>query len=221
MDKVAVYYTCLTHDPDIELACRKQLLKCNIPIVSVSRGQPIDFGDVRVVIEGEYGTITMFRQILAGCWQAKADFIFLCENDLLYHQSHFNFSPVRNDMFYYNTHVWKARYPDGHAVWTDDLQQMSGICASRDLLLEHFNQKIIDIQTKGFDRHYEPNPRENWQSEFANLDIRHSKNFTRSKWSPGEFRNQKYTKGWKELNREDNIMGWGTLSNIMDLISGE
>jgi hypothetical protein len=213
MDKVAVYYTCLTHDPVIELACRKQLLKCNIPIVSVSRGKKIDFGDVRVVVEGEYGTITMFRQILAGCWQAKADFIFLCENDVLYHHSHFDFSPVRNDMFYYNTHVWKVRYPDGHAVWTDDLQQMSGICVYRKLALDYFTERVEQVERGEFNGHYEPSPRENWQSVVANLDIRHSKNLTRSKWSPEDFRNQKYAKGWRE---SDIIPGWGKFTEVIN-----
>lgn len=212
MDKVTVYYTCNTHDLIIELACRKQLLKSGLPIVSVSLGKPIDFGDIRVVFDGKYGIITMFRQILLGCYNAKADFIFLCENDVLYHPSHFDFSPERKDMFYYNTNVWKCRYPDGHAVWTDDLQQMSGICASRDLLLDFFNDRIVEIQANGFDRHFEPNPRENWQSEVCNVDIRHGKNLTKSKWKIEDFRNPRYAKGWKE---SDIVPGWGKPMEVL------
>jgi len=212
MNKVAVYYTCNTHDPVIELLCRKQLLKCNIPIVSVSRGKEIDFGDVRVVFDGKYGTITMFRQILLGCYNAKADFIFLCEADVLYHPSHFDFSPERKDMFYYNTNVWKVRYPDGHAVWTDDLQQISGICVYRKLALDYFTERVEQVERGEFNGHYEPSPRENWQSVVCNIDIRHNKTLTKSKWSPSEFRNQKYAKGWKE---SDTVPGWGLFKDVI------
>lgn len=206
MIKELLYYTCNTHKEDIELACRKQLLKANLPIISVSREKEIDFGDTRIILQGEPSILMMHKQVLAGLESSKADIIFMCENDVLYHPSHFDFTPEKKDVFYYNTNVWRVRYPEGHAVWTDDLQQVSGICAYRELLLNYYSNKVKEIESGNFDRHYEPNPRENWMSEFPNLDIRHDKNLTKSKWSPDEFRNKKYAKGWKESN---NIPGWG------------
>jgi len=104
-------------------------------------------------------------------------------------------------LFYYNTNVWRARYPDGHAVWTDDLQQVSGCCAMRDVLLDFYRQRVTVIERDGFDRHYEPGPKtgdwqaENWQSAVCNVDIRHRGTLTRSKWSPDEFRNKRYARG--------------------------
>lgn len=215
MLKELLYYTCNNHDLSIEIPCRKQLLKANLPIISVSRGQDIDFGNVRIVIYGEKGVRMMHRQIVVGLEAATADFIFMCENDVLYHPSHFKFVPPTNNFFYYNTNVWKVRWSDGHAVWTDDLQQISGICASRQLLLNYFSKKLKEVESGNFDRHFEPSPRKNWQSEICNIDIRHDKNVTKSKWLPVDFRNPKYAKGWKET---DEIPGWGKFSEVINRV---
>lgn len=218
ISKGILYYTCNTHDPKIETMCRDQLQKSKsgyeIGCVSL---KPTEFGDWYMHMNLERGPLTMHKQIVAGLKEMKKDVIFLCESDVLYHPSHFKFIPEKKDVVYYNTNVWKVRYPDGHAVWTDDLQQISGICAYRDLLLEFFENRIVQIEQEGFNGHYEPNERygiktENWQSEFPNLDIRHNRTITKSKWSPDEFRNQKYAKGWKET---DIVDGWGRVSEIL------
>jgi len=227
LTKEILYYTCNTHDEKIELACRKQLLKSNLPIISVSLNKEIDFGDTRIVMEGTRSPEMMHKQILEGLKNSKADIIFLCESDVLYHPSHFNFIPKRDDVFYYNTNVWKVRYPDGHAVWTDDLQQISGLCAYRELLIDYYTKKTDQINKKGFDRHYEPGTKnqtiyphirggkygsENHLSEFPNLCIRHDKTLTKSKWSPNEFRDPKYAKGWKET---DEVPGWQRFDEVL------
>jgi hypothetical protein len=206
--KQLLYYTCNNHDPQIELLCRKQLLKADLPIISVSLNQEIDFGDIRLVEHGEKGPKMMFQQIVTGLKVATADYIYMCENDVLYHPSHFRFCPTDDKFFFYNTNVWKVRWTDGHAVWTDNLQQISGIVASRQLLLDYFSKKLEN----DFDRHFEPNPRINWQSEYPNLDIRHDKTLTKSKWKPSDFRNQKYAQGWKET---DEIPEWGKFNSVI------
>jgi hypothetical protein len=209
--KQICYYTCNSHDLQIELLCRKQLLKADLPIISVSLNQEIDFGDVRLVEHGEKGPKMMFRQIVTGLQAATADYVYMCENDVLYHPSHFYFVPnfiKHPGYFYYNTNVWKVRWLDGHAVWTDNLQQISGIIASRQLLLDYFSKKLVD----DFDRHYEPDPRINWQSEVCNIDIRHDKTLTKSKWKPSDFRNPRYAQGWKET---DEIPGWGKFNSVI------
>jgi hypothetical protein len=114
-----------------------------------------------------------------------------------------------------------VRYSDGHAVWTDGLQQTSGLCADRALLLDHYRRRCAEIERDGFNRHYEPGPKTsrflalNYQAEYPNLDIRHDRNLTRSKWSPDEFRNQRYAAGWMEA---DEVNGWGVTGPIMDAI---
>ena len=72
-----------------------------------------------------------------------------------------------------------------------------------------------------WDRHYEPGPKtseyqaHNWQSEQPNLDIRHDRNMTRSKWDPSEFRNPRYAQGWRET---DDLPGWGPGRDLMDRV---
>ena len=219
-----LYYTCNVHDEAIEQACRSQLSRArpsDMPMVSISR-EPIRFGDWNYVVEGERGPLTMHKQILAGLKRISSGYLFLCESDVMYHPSHFAFSPTDLDTVYYNTNVWKVRWPNGHAMWTDDLQQVSGCCASGSLLRYFYTRRVDEIERKGFDRHYEAGPKtghalvENWQSEFANLDIRHDKTLTKSKWSPAEFRNQRYAQGWAET---DIVAGWGqTKGRLAELL---
>ena len=51
----------------------------------------------------------MFKQILAGLEALDTDIVFFCEHDVLYYPSHFDFRPLKKDVIYYNTNVWKVR----------------------------------------------------------------------------------------------------------------
>jgi hypothetical protein len=209
MSKCIVYYTCNTHPLDIEEKCRAQLLKSGLPIISVSLSRRIDFGNVRLWVTGKPSIEMMHKQLVYGLNMRIADHVFLCENDVLYHPSHFDFTPPCDDTFYFNTNVYK-KWPDGLIVWTDDLQQNSGLCGSRELLLDFFSKRLEQIQREGNNRHYEPGPRygcktENWQSLFPNVDIRHEKTLTRSHRSADEFRNPKFAKGFKTVSY---VPGW-------------
>lgn len=216
-----IYYTDCQLDPDIFCLCRDQLLLAagGMDIQAISLGGAAGFG-AQTIMYGERSIVQMHRQILMGLERSKADYVFLCEHDVLYHPSHFEIVPPRSDTFYYNVNVWKVRWPDGHAVWTDDCQQVSGVCASRALLVSFYQQRIAQIASAGFNRHYEPGLKqtvggskvENWQSTYANLDIRHGGNLTRTKWAPGEFRNARYARGWKEA---DSVEGWGRVADVL------
>lgn len=204
-----IYYTCNEHKPEIDELCRKQLAKVGLPIISVSLNKNLDFGDIKLQFEGQRSPLTMHKQIVMGLEASREDYIFLAESDVLYHPSHFDFTPTKDDVFYFNTNVWKMRWKDGHCVWTDDCQQLSGLCASRELLLNFFKKRVSEIERKGWNRHYEPKEgiRENYQSEICNICIRHDANLTGSKWSISDFKNKRYTKGWKETEIS-NIKGW-------------
>jgi len=230
MNKVCLYYTAHRHDPTIEMACRRQLdlARGDIPLVAVGL-KPLDYGDVTIVLPLQPGPLTLHKQILAGLKAATdADWIFFCENDVLYHPSHFALDPmgpdedpntVPGDGIYYNTNVWKVRYSDGHCVWTDDLQQTSGLSGDWWTLHDHYERRVTEIEHDGFDRHYEPGPKTgirevfNWMSAFPNLDIRHDKTMTKSKWSPSAFRNKRYAVGWRETDGE--IEGWGNVREVL------
>jgi hypothetical protein len=150
----------------------------------------------------------MHKQILLGLKVATADHIFLCESDVLYHPSHFEFNKPQPGKFHFNTNVWKWKWGSDLCIWTDDLEQLSAMSATRTTLLDFYSMRIDEIEKKGFDRHYEPpGDRINYQSTIPNLCIRHSHNQTPTKWSPEEYRNKKYAKGWRETTL-DQIEGW-------------
>jgi hypothetical protein len=148
--------------------------------------------------------------------------VFMCEHDVLYHPSHFEFTAgPRDDTFYYNTHVFRVR-EDGFAVRTADCRQTSGLCAGRELLVQHYRERVRRVEQEGFSRRmgFEPGTHrraervddygsERWESAFPNLDIRHGNALTPSRWSPDQYRNKRYAEGWTEttldvlLARED------------------
>lgn len=220
MSEGIVYYTCLTHREDIELMCRAQLehARGGRTLIAVSRGQPIPFGDENIIVQGERSIITMHRQILVGLESIHTDVVYLCENDVLYHPSHFDYNPTAHT-FCYNVNVWRVRYPDGFAVWADDTQQVSGLCARRETLLDFYRKRMEQVLRFENTRHYEPGLKQtvgsqlvmNYKSEFPNLCIRHDGNLTKSKWRPEDYRNPKYAQGWKVAST---IEGWGETSAL-------
>ena len=225
----ALYYSCLSHDETLELAARNNLKAATNghELGCVTLKERVDFGDWQVVVQREKSGTTMHYQILEGLRRSTAKYVFLCESDVFYSHSHFDFTPPRDDTIYYNTNVWRIRYSDGHAVRTDDLQQVSGICANRELLLAHYRRRIEMIQTNGdkFDvkrMAYEPGTRgdlwgvkvANWQSEYPNIDVTgHGATLTKPKFSVDEFRNARYARGWRET--DEALPGWPQLAGRM------
>lgn len=205
--KTVIYYTCNVHLPEIDNLARNCLSKIDLPIVSVSLNKQIDFGDERIVMNGTRSPIMMHRQIVKGLEKCNTKYAFLAESDVLYHPSHFEFTPERDDVFYFNVNVWKQRWPDNYYVKTDNSQQLSGMSGNTNLLLNFFTKRLKEIEEIGFNRHFEPRgPRENYESKTPIICIRHNSNITRSKWSPKDYRNKEYAKGWKEAT---SVPGWG------------
>ncbi len=220
--KGAIYYTDFNVDDTVAEYVR-QSIKVGIKrIVSVSLNKPVELGD-NITLQAERGYLTMFKQILLGLEALETDIVFFTEHDVMYHPSHFDFVPPSKDKYYYNTNVIKLRLEDGFTVKVDDCRQLSGLCAYRDLLVAHYRERIRRVEEEGFSRKmgFEPGTHnraervddiksEIWQSEYPNIDIRHGKNMTSSRWSPDQFRNQKFTKGWTE-GTLDGIPGWEDL----------
>jgi hypothetical protein len=229
--KAIVYYTDNRLDENIMSSCQKQLRRAagDIPIVAVSL-QPVDFGDVRVVLNEERGYLTLFKQVLAGLEATDADVIFFAEHDVLYHPSHFDFMPASPTTYYYNENVWKVRLDDGHALFYY-VNQTSGLCAFREILLNQYQERVKRVEGTEADTNkvvrrmgFEPgthNRKERvddykaqaWRSKFPNVDLRHGNNLTPSRWKKEEFRNQRYTKGWKEA---EEVPGWGRTKDRMN-----
>lgn len=243
--KGIIYYTDGELEEKIANPVRDRLLKISadkhIPIVSASL-KKIYFGAKSVHFHSlKRGILTLFKQILGALENSTADVIFLCEHDVLYHASHFDFMPPKNDVYYYNTNIWKVRWSDGHALRVDNARQLSGLCGYRDFLIKHYRRRIEIIMQRQADLKaagkplkndgvsqymgYEPGmhspprgvddyPTAAWQSAYPNLDIRHDSNFTPSRWTKEEFQDQTYTAGWTET-QANNIPGWeGVFSQL-------
>ena len=234
--KGIIFYTDHRLRLEIAHAVQKRLrtiaAERSIQVVTTSL-KPMSFGDVHACLAGlQPGYLTMFKQILAGLEASAADIIFLCEHDVLYHPSHFDFVPPRKDVFYYNTNVWKLRAEDGHALRVNDCKQTSGLCAYRSLLFEHYRKRVEVVERDGFSRRmgFEPGTHrreeriddhiaEGWESEYPNIDIRHNGNLTPSRWERGQFRNKQYTEGWAEKEADDAIVGWGRIRDILKIMA--
>jgi glycosyltransferase involved in cell wall biosynthesis len=221
--KGVLYYTHNVGNPEVLDAARRQLLNCikEKHIVSVS-SKPIELGrNIVYPRDPKEGFLDIFMKILIGLEAMDCDVVFFAEHDVLYHPKHFDFVPPEKDVFYYNTNVWRVRLEDGHSLYVNDCKQLSGLVAWKDLLLEHYRERIRRIRKEGFTRGngfepgtrnvanggYDNYPAKSYKAALPNLDIRHERNATQNRWSKEQFRNQKYTDGWTE-SHVSKIPGW-------------
>jgi hypothetical protein len=198
MIKEILYYTDNRLDPKIIEMCQQQLLNTRLPIISVSL-KPLDFGS-NIVLPLERGWGTYFTQIFTGLAASKADVIFFAEHDVLYPASHFDFTPLNKNTFYYDHNWWKIRWPfDNFAVhW--DADQVSGLCCYRELALDWYQKKVESFDRNNFDRKFEPGSginSESWNSAEACVDIRQEYAQTKNKWSIADFRDKRTAKNFQ------------------------
>jgi hypothetical protein len=218
-----IYYTDNRLDESLTNVVRKYIKAGSngCKIVSTSL-KPIDFGDLNIVLPLERSVLTMFKQILTALEAVKTDIVFFCEHDVIYHSSHFKFRPARKDIFYYNDNKWRVDYKTGQALFYH-CAQVSGLCAYRDLLLEHYRSQVTKVEKDGWQhRGYEPGTHsgrfELWNSELPNLDIRHNKTLTTNRWSQDKFRDKNSCLGWQMA---DEVPFWGkTKGRINELLAG-
>lgn len=240
--KGIIYYTDGELDMKIAQPCRDAIIKIakdkKMNITTAALHKRLDFGVKNIVFPSlKRSFYAMFKQIMAALENSHDDIIFFCEADVLYHQSHFDFTPEDKDTFYYNRNVWFLRAPDGHALHYD-VNQLSGLCVYRDAALTHFKERFAmveeewnkiekaenkDEQRTLFGRFirnmgFEPFThnrvqwknqfkREHRMSEFPNVDIKHGQNITGQRWDKSQYRNQQLLINWKE-SEDWNILGW-------------
>lgn len=229
--KGIIYYTDNQLDEKIAKPVRDQLAKIsqekNLPIVSASL-KKMAYGVKNIYFPSmKRGYLAMFKQIMSALEHSQSEIIFFCEHDILYHPSHFDFTPPKKDRFYYNENVWKLDPKTGRALHYD-CKQVSGICVNRELALAHYRKRFELVEKNGYTMKmgFEPGTHhrkervddltsESWKSEFPNIDIRHGNNLSPTKWKKSQFRNQKFTKGWKKSDI-DHLPGWENLKMILD-----
>jgi hypothetical protein len=220
--KGIIYYTSNRIKSEIKEGCWKQLQKANLPITVNNTPLP------------KIGALSMFHQILDCLERAPEKYVFFCEHDVLYHESHFDFTPPTDDTFYYNTNVWRWDYYSLRAVTYDHLASLSGLCVNRELAREFYKKRLEIIYSLGLDQlptfgnpvwaremGYEPGKntkykevakRDEWRSEFANIDIRHTRAMTAPKMEYADFVAKPI--GWKEVS-VNNIPGWDNVKSLV------
>jgi glycosyltransferase involved in cell wall biosynthesis len=226
--KGMIFYTDNQLDEAIAKPVRERLLKIgeekkiNITSSSLKR---MDFGVKNVRFPSlKRGYYTMFKQILGALENSRDDIIFFTEHDVLYHPSHFDFTPKEKDVWYYNQNVWYLRQ-DGHAMHYD-VNQLSGLCVWRETAIIHFRERLKRLETEEFTRNmgFEPFTHgrvkwehefrmETWKSESPNIDIRFGVNSTGMRWKKEEYRNQQLLINWQE--NDEQIPGWGSTKDLV------
>lgn len=227
MTKGIIYYTDNRLGKPISPAVQKQIVKSGLPITSVSL-KPIDFGK-NIVLHLAPGYLTMINQIAKALAESQSDIVFFCEHDCLYPASHFDFTPQKDNIFYYNACVWRWKYPDNLAIAYDRLISLSSLCVNRKFALDHYGRRLKKIEEMHYNHDtrrepdwarkwgYEPGTKktrrggfsdddfETWVSEYPIIDIRHGKTFSQSKVSLDSFKHP--PTNWKETSLE-RIPGW-------------
>jgi hypothetical protein len=215
-----LYYTDNQCEERIIQVVRDQLEKCRKgrPLVSVSQ-YPISFGE-NIVLPLERSYLSMFRQVMAGLERLKTEIVFFVEHDVLYHPTHFDFTPSKEDVYYYNMNIWDLDSDTGRTLHHERMKKTSGLVAYRKILLEHFRKKIEKVEKEGWSKNkigFEPGnkpskgridyERELFKSEWPNINIRHGNNITPPRWKLSQYRCRRAIKdSWVE---SDGIPSWG------------
>lgn len=241
MTKGCIYYTDNRPKPFILEACQEQIKRAwSGKIISVSLS-PIDFGENIVLTGRERSLPTMVKQIVMALDALETDIVFFLEHDVLYHPSHFDFTPERPDIYYYNLNNWRWGIKEDFAITYDNLKSLSQMCAYRKTALLHYQARLKYIEDRGLDKvashepkwgrvmGYEPGTKQVrkggfsdesfdvWRSELPNIDIRHRHTFSPPKYTLADFKNP--PTNWRE-EKIENLPYWN-LKELHDKWIGE
>ena len=227
MSKGCIYYTDNKIKDPIKSHVYSFIKDSGLPIVSCSL-KPIEFGD-NIVLNLRSGVKTMWTQILTALEKSTTDYVFFCEHDVLYPKSHFDFTPPKEDVFYYNSNVYRWDYPNNRAITYDRLISLSGLCCNRQLAVDHYRERLEIVEKKGWDQDkskepwwgrrigYEPGTKpkkrggyfdenfDTWKSRYPIVDIRYNGTFSPRKVTLKSFRH--LPTNWEETTL-DQIPGW-------------
>jgi len=224
-----VYYSDNNPEQWLLDACVKQLNNCmkdyGFPIVSVTH-KPTDLGK-NIVMPLQRSVLSMYKQILAGLESQDTDYIFQIEHDLLYHPSHFDFTPEHDHIYYYDRNRWAVCADTGKAVFYHT-NVPSLMCANRELLIRHYAKKVEYVSKhghqsrlgfsppKGLPKEMREGKYKTWMAKYPTIDIRHSRALTRRRMTPQEFRSERSRRGWTESGE---VPGWGeTLGRFREFV---
>jgi len=226
----AIYYSDNRLDKKILNICQEQIRKVfdENKIVSVTL-KPMNFGKNIVLKDRLRSYPTMAEQILMALEASTADYVFFLEHDLLYGSSHFDFTPERDDIYYYNVNNWRWWYGYDKAISYDELTSLSSLCCNRELAIKHYKHRLELIEKWGLDKirsreprwarkfGYEPGTKKRRnggvsdedhikrKSEYPNVDIRHRGTFSAPKITLESFKHK--PTNFREVDISE-IPGW-------------
>ena len=152
--KTIIYLTDNTLDPILATKCREKLLEAagDHPIISVSQ-KPIELGTNICVGEIGRSWMSIMKQQLVGLHAAQTKHIAIAEHDCLYTREHFDWTPPRDDVFYYNQNhclvEWHGNHPelDGmYSRWSNGRNALSQLICSRELLIACVEERLSLIE---------------------------------------------------------------------------
>ena len=209
--KGIIYYTDNRLGNPIRDTVRHFIKKSGLPIVSCSL-KPIRFGKNIVLAGRQRSYPTYLLQIYTALTNLDTKYVFFCEHDVLYHPSHFAFTPPKDDIFYYNNNIWRWKLHNFRLVTYDKMRALSCLCVNREFAIKHYKKRIQKAQElnlnpirsraprTGIVWAYEPGAKPvsrggfsddvagDWMSEGPNIDIRHRQTFTSIKLDPENFK---------------------------------
>lgn len=122
-----IYYTCNRESEDFENKVINKLTEVagDTPVISVSH-KPMNFGKNICVGRHRPSNLTLFRQLLIGCKEAKTPFVANAEADFLYPPEYFSFRPKDKEKIYrygnirlmykYHWGFFRKKYSEGAQV---------------------------------------------------------------------------------------------------------
>ena len=160
---------------------------------------------------------TYYKQLLRclESLQNKNEVIYVCEHDVLYHQSYFDFKDIEKDFFYYNVKFYCNTNKGYIKGGSPSFSQC--VCYS-DLLSRNLKQRILYKDSFNLIS-TEPGVHEPdyfdkfkiayYQANFCNIDIRHGYNLTGQRDDADESRyidKIEYWGDYRKLRTELNIL---------------
>ena len=143
-DKTVIFLT-LNNLPTNWEAYHKQVLLESIgdaELITISR-IPTDMGKGINLIQTETPSANnVYKQLLRGAKLATTEFIAVAESDSLYCIDHFEFTPPRNDVFYYNLSHWSIFAWDTTMFsWRNRRGNWTLVC-NRQLLIDALEERF-------------------------------------------------------------------------------
>jgi predicted O-methyltransferase YrrM len=204
--KAIVYFTDSRLEETLDEAVRKNILYAcsDIPIISVSQ-KKLNFGENICIGIRARSYLRLYRQLLRGLEAIDDDaIVYVCEHDVFYHPSHFDFIPPRQGRIYFNKNRYYTQNGINHFTKAIGTRALSQAVAYKPVLISHAKEQV----SARIDGIASPciGPFDNFESKYPNIDVRHGGNFSNS-----DRFNEKEHRYYK-------IDGWGTVRMFRETI---